>query len=481
VTNLSNSRYIKLRSWYAIGFIVLGLIVSGITYLLSQFFNSVIVFLVVLPLVGIAGWILGNKLAEPINSFLSTTNQIVNINIKHRVDLRTRASELNQLAKNFYKIADQLSLSMDAKETKSLIQGKEMEEVNLQLQRQVGQYKAVSAVASAMASLQDPENILPQITKLICEHFGYYHVGIFLVNKSNEYALLMASNSEGGQRMLKRGHRLKVGLVGIVGYVTGSGDPRIAFDTGEDAVFFENPDLPNTHSEMALPLKIGSSIIGALDVQSTETNVFSKEDVAILLTLANQIAIAIQNDRLFQETRKSLSDIEAINRQYIQNAWQNLPVENDLLGYQFNSLGSSSIKITDKLETLPSEGEQKYYLSIPIQLRGVKIGNLKINKSKEHNFSRDQVDIANAIADRVAISLENARLLEETSRVAQRERTVGEITTKIRSNNDPQAMIQTALEELKKVLHVEQITISSIIPKIVNDDLDAKNSTHPQN
>jgi GAF domain-containing protein len=474
VTDRTKHRSLKLKTQYMLIFFSLGLIISGLTYVLSRKFDSLISFLIIIPLVGIASWILGKFLAIPINAILTMTNQIINGNSSIKLILKTRSGEFLQLANNINLLSDKSSTAVSGDQDK--IRAQELELLNARHQRQVEQYQAISAVARAIVSLQDPENILPQITKLIGDHFSYYHIGIFLLDKSNEFAILRATNSEGGYRMLKRGHRLKIGKIGIVGYVTATGEARIASDTGDDAVFFENPDLPNTRSEMALPLKIGQTVIGALDVQSTETNAFNQEDVAVLLTLADQIAVVIQNARLFEETRKSLADIETINRQYIQSAWKNLPKEKDLLGYQFNSSGASPIKNALKIDGTRIESEQISHLSIPIQLRGATIGTLKISNINKRDFTKDQIEIAKAVADRVAISLENARLLNETSRVAQRERTVGEISTKIRSVNDPQEMIKTALDELKQFLQVDQIRISPIGSKPPSIESDIENT-----
>src|SRR5690606_34214496 len=130
---------------------------------------------------------------------------------------------------------------------------------------------------------------------VISEKYGFYHVGVFLLDENRTYAILTAANSAGGQKMLARQHRLKVGEQGIVGSVTGSGEPRIALDVGADAVFFNNPDLPESHSEMALPLRSGGQVIGALDVQSTETGAFTHVDVQTLGLLAEQVSLAIEN------------------------------------------------------------------------------------------------------------------------------------------------------------------------------------------
>ncbi len=148
---------------------------------------------------------------------------------------------------------------------------------------------------------------------MLSTRFGFYHVGIFLKDETGRYALLYAANSEGGQRMLKRGHKLEVGQVGIVGYVTESGKARIALDVGKDAVYFDNPDLPQTHSEMALPLKIADRILGALDIQSTEPQAFKQDDIEVLQIVADQLAIAIENSRLLAESR---SAVDAMRRTY---------------------------------------------------------------------------------------------------------------------------------------------------------------------
>lgn len=177
-------------------------------------------------------------------------------------------------------------------------------------ERRAKQFESISQVTRTISSTRDLDSLLAQITAVINREFGFYHVGIFL-DTAKEYAVLSASNSEGGQRMLERSHRLKIGETGMVGYVTSTGKPRIALDTGTDAVFFNNPDLPETRSEIALPLRVGEEIIGALDVQSIEANAFKQEDINILSTLADQVSIAIQNARQYEETRRALVESNA--------------------------------------------------------------------------------------------------------------------------------------------------------------------------
>jgi GAF domain-containing protein len=267
--------------------------------------------------------------------------------------------------------------------------------------------------------------------------------------------------------MLARRHRLKVGEQGIVGSVTGSGKPRIALDVGVDAVYFNNPDLPDTHSEMALPLFSGGKVIGALDVQSTEVGAFTEEDVQTLSLLAEQVSLAIENARLFDASNRALEELQTLMRQSTREAWKRLPHSQKLLGYRYNTMGAVPLTEPIKLDMpLPdkkkAEKAETTSIVVPIELRGEVIGRLVVQSASASQWGEDEKDLIQAVAERVALSAENARLFEETTRRAERERLVSEITGKIRSHNDPQAMIETALQELRQALGATRV---EILPK----------------
>jgi GAF domain-containing protein len=345
----------------------------------------------------------------------------------------------------------------------------ELEAANRQVRRKAAQLEALARVAHAIASVRDLPKLLPQIATAISEQFGFYHVGVFLLDEANEYAVFSATNSEGGQKMLERKHRLRVGEEGIVGYVTLTGEPRIATDVGKDPVFFDNPELPGTHSELALPLRTGSRIVGALDVQSTERGAFTEEDIRMLNLLADQVGLAIENARLFDETRNALAEAEAVSRQFTREAWGRLSVEHKLLGYRYSLAGAAPLSEPLDLPAItgagPTDGQmEKNQVAIPIQLRGETIGSLIVQSPPGEKLNQEQIDLIKAVADRVALSAENARLFEETTRRAERERLVSDITGRIRNVNDPQTMIQTAVEELRKALGASRV---EVIPQSV--------------
>jgi len=380
---------------------------------------------------------------------------------KSNLELKQKENELENIKKN-------LERSIEERTTELASRNTELDNANTQIQRRAAQFEALAEVTQSITSVRDLRELLPHIAEVISEKFGFYHVGVFLLDEVNEYAVLSATNSEGGRKMLERKHRLRVGEQGIVGVVTATGDPRIAMDVGVDAVFFNNPELPDTHSEMALALKSGGRVVGALDVQSTATAAFTEEDIQMLSLLASQVSLAIENARLFDEARRALAESEAVSRQSTREAWRRLPAEQNLLGYRYNLTGAAPlekpVEVTASVENNNGKQVEASQVVVPIELRGETIGTLVVQSPSASGLNQDQIDLIKAVADRVALSAENARLFDETSRRAERERLVSDITGKIRSVNDPQSMIQTAMDELRKALGASRV---EVIPQIV--------------
>ncbi|MFN3762421.1 MAG: GAF domain-containing protein, partial [Anaerolineae bacterium] len=278
------------------------------------------------------------------------------------------------------------------------------------LARRTAQLEAAATVARRAAEIRDLDTLLNETVHLISDRFGFYHAGIFLIDEAGEYAVLRAASSEGGQRMLARGHRLAVGEVGIVGTVAGTGKPRIALDVGADAVFFSNPDLPHTRSEMALPLKVGERVIGVLDVQSVEAAAFTNEDVAVLQTMADQIALAIENARLLSEVQDRLREVEALSREYARREWERMVSERPAWGYVYDG-----VEVRPREKASPPEGISSG-LTVPLQLAtGETIGQVALALPDRLPTDED-VALAQAVAEQAALALESARLFQETRR-----------------------------------------------------------------
>lgn len=324
----------------------------------------------------------------------------------------------------------------------------------------------VAEVTRAVSLLQDVDELLPQVVRLISERFGHYHVGIFLLDEKREYAVLRAANSEGGQRMLRRGHRLALGATSIVGYVASTARPRVASNVGEDVVWFNNPDLPQTASEMAVPLMVGERVIGVLDVQSTKQAAFSPEDVEVIRVLADQIAIALENARLFASNRRMMSEMQVVYGEYLRAEWSRLARQLHGVRYSGQKVESLTEAVDrPEIQTAAQSGqivvvqEGEAALAIPLKVREQVVGVLHVRSANPRRWTEDELTLAQAVAERAVLALENARLLQEAQQRAQRERTIGEIAAKISSSVNLRNILQLAVEELGRVMPGAEVTV----------------------
>jgi len=396
-------------------------------------------------------WV-GRVITRPMNRLTKTVEQIASGNISARVEVETQ-DETGVLAKSFNIMVERLNDTLLGLEERISERTKEIEKISQSNAYRASQFESIAQISRIISSTQSFDTLLPQITETISERLGFYHVGIFLLDTQKEYAILVAANSPGGKRMLARNHRLQVGETGIVGNVTKTGQPRLALDVGLDAIFFNNPDLPETRSEIALPLRVGTNVFGALDVQSTKAQAFSQEDVSILSSLAEQVSIAIQNARSYQESQEALAQAEIISAQLSEQQWSRFMSRQQIGGYHFDGIEARQIKA-------PSEKPTSHSLSIPVTLRGTKIGTLKLNAPDPNRiWTEEEIALAQATADRTALAIENARLLQDAQKRAAKERTIGEISSKIGSLVNLDNIVQTTIQELGNTLPGTEIAI----------------------
>jgi GAF domain-containing protein len=366
-------------------------------------------------------------------------------------------------------VADELASSnLELNQLRSNLE-QQVEQRTGELKRRAAQMEAVSSVARTIASVQELDSLLPAITRLVSQQFGFYHVGIFLLDEQRQNAILRAANSQGGQQMLSRQHRLPLDSPSIVGYAISRGEARIALDVGVDAVYFNNPDLPDTRSEMAVPLRVAGKVIGALDVQSTETNAFSPEDIGVLTTLADQIAIAIENAHLFDETKRALNEAQVMFEMYTQQEWKSFAKQVRPNGFLFDGKQIVPLDTTSKREPVRatiqtgrlSLEKASASVAVPIKLRGQTIGVLDIrSKSGQRQWKQEEIAVLEAAAERAALALENARLIESAQRRATRERAIGDISSRIGAVSNLESILQTAVEELgRKIGGATEVTL----------------------
>ncbi len=436
---------------------------------------SLSVLLTVIAIVGVFSNQIARRLSASLLQLASMASRIAGGELELEATVAEKGpAEVHTLARAFNRMTAQL---------RDLIGNLEQQVAarTAALTRRTTELEAAAYVARRASEIRRLDMLLDETVKLISERFGFYHVGIFLIDELGEYAVLRAASSEGGKRMLDRGHRLEVGRVGIVGYVAGTGNPRIALDVGEDAVFFDNPDLPMTRSEMAVPLKVRDQVIGVLDVQSEKSAAFTDEDVAILQVMADQIALAIENARLLEEAQRALSEAQSLYGEYLQGTWQRLARREKALGYH-RSLKGGRFLTASEVQLLrenpriwsflargevyvqsASDDDEEAYLLAPVLLQEQVIGVLQVRSTVGgYHWSSDEVALVRVIADRLALALENARLLEETRRHAERDRRIAEITARVRASMDPETVLRTAAQELGAVLGVDRVIVRMV-------------------
>jgi len=459
-TNISNSLYSTIPLALVIGSALLS-IWSMSFLILANILGIALLLPTQLNIYHQAGMDAGNVFS--LGVLLLVIVAYRNITERQRLkEIQTFNDELQIANKELHEVRGSLEIRVQDRTT-------ELETISTHLAKRASELQAIALVGRAITSIQDPDELLPRVTKVISEQFGFYHIGIFLLNDAKDFAILRASNSAGGQKMLEREHKLPVGELGIVGNVAATGNPRIAANTGEDQEFFANPDLPTTQSEMALPLKTSGEIIGVLDVQSEQPAAFDTEDINLLSILADQVSIAIRNARNFQDAQKATIEAKNISNQFLRREWHSIANAVTNPGFRYSSAG---LKALDKPVETPdisyaaSSGENVLInnddnkkLTVPIKLRGQVMGVVNVQIQGKRNWNQVELDITQAIADRVALAIENARLFQDAQRRASRELAISEISSKITSSIQVEAILRTAAEELSHVLRGTEVLV----------------------
>lgn len=403
--------------------------------------------------------LIAQRFVKPITTLTNATEKFAQGDWDQRAVIN-QDDEIGLLAYTFNQMADDLAKSYRSLETQIL-------ERTGSLEKRSHQLEATAQVARETAAIRDLGELLTYSTQLISEHFGYYHAGIFLLDDTRKFAILQAANSEGGHQMLARGHKLGIGQTGVVGHVAATGLPRIALDVGSDAFFFGNPDLPQTRSEIALPMKIRNRIIGVLDVQSIEPSAFTETDLEILQVLADQISLAIENARLLEQSQNTLKELQSVYGGQIRKGWrQQLGLQSKT--YYFDrvrvqaaaedQLDVNELPIGVQPQIITSNGKQ--VLTAPIIIRGQNLGIIALRRDVEETpWSQEDLALVQDSINQIAVALDNARLLDETRRKADYEQTVGEISNRISRSIDVDSILRTAVRELGQLPNVKGASI----------------------
>lgn len=328
------------------------------------------------------------------------------------------------------------------------------------LDRRLLQIRTAADISRSISTQMDIVELLPEICELIKERFNLYYVGIFLIEdrgkttqslKNSEeqieevYAVLAAGTDQAGKEMLAAGHKLSVGGDSMIGWATGHRQARIALDVGVEAVRFDNPYLPKTRSELALPMLIQDEALGAITIQSDQPEAFDENDIVVLQGIADSLGSAIVNARLFKRVQENLNEIETLHRHYLQSAWSGMVERQGEISHTYYSPNYSG------------DDDNLRSIEIPLVLRNQEIGNLILETDITPGLSYtswepEELAMIQSIADQTTLALENARLLQEAQRLASREAQINWIATQVRSSINIEAVLQNTIQELGKTL-----------------------------
>ena len=356
---------------------------------------------------------------------------------------------INLLKRDFRSIAEKFQSTLKILSSERADLKQHVDENTASLIQKTKQLRATSYIARQTAEVDDPSLLLEIAVNLVTEQFGFYHTGIFLMSETEDSIVLQASSSDGGKKMIENGHTLPVGKHGSVGFAAAQKTYHIALDVGTDAVHFDNPDLPATRSEIALPLVIRNRVLGVLDIQSDQPQAFSMDDVDVLQTVADQVAVAIENTRLLDESRAALLQLETLTTHRAREAWRQR-IQKQAHAFTYTPLGL-------RADALSEDGDKA--LSIPISLRGQKIGSISISRKNDENWNKVDMDMINEVAYQVGLAVDNIRLLENATQRAQQEKIVGELAARFSQSLDIDSLLQTAARELGQAPEISEVSV----------------------
>ncbi len=411
-------------------------------------------------------WVSIRQIVAPLESLTETAEAVSSGDLERSIEIPGE-DEIATLSRSFGYMTRRLRASIQELEQR-------VAERTAGLERRTAQLQAVIEIGQAVSTTQDINTLLDLVATGVSEKFGFYHTGIFLLDESGQYAVLRAANSPGGKRMLAHNHRLLVGRQGIVGYAAFTRRPRIALNVGEDAVHFNNPNLPDTQSEAALPLISGGELLGVLDVQSTHANAFAEDDIEALQALADQVAVAIQNARLADETQRLLEAQQEASGLWTRRIWKRQvealthpAVKRTPQGLSL--LSGAASPPSEEESTPPPEGNPPQVftdprdarlLHVPLVRNEVTIGYLQARKPADGPpWSEEEIAFMQTLSEELGPALDSARLYQETQINAWQQRVSLDIAARLRQNLDLETILRTTVSQVRQALDLSEVHI----------------------
>ncbi len=410
--------------------------------------------------------LVARTLTKPISALAKVANSISQGDLSARAEIN-ESDEIGSLAVAFNSMADQLQSTLIGLEQRIYDRTADLKKSNLELE-------IVAEVAREIVIIRNMQTLLNVSVNLIRERLNYYHVGIFLVDERGEFALLQAASSVAAEKLLAQKIKFRIDGIDPLGNTLRAGQVYYSPNISQDKVLAGNPLLPESISEAVLPLRIRNITIGLLDIQANNSASLGEREINTLRLLADQLAAAIENAQLVQQVEGTLSALTNSNRFQTQQVWQSAINKRERPAYEYDGLQVKPIPqnlSADLLKQLESgkpivleqnaeSKETKNTLLIPLMVLNQVIGVIGLEQEDaDHTWSEEEIGIAQAAASRAVLTLENARLLEESQRRAAKERTIFEATARIGSAMNIENILQATAEELERVLSSSEVTL----------------------
>jgi GAF domain-containing protein len=371
---------------------------------------------------------------------------------------------LHILRQDFSKAQEQARSTLEALQKERADLEERVQERTYSLARKSELLRASSYVSRQTATKQDFNSLLHSTVELITEKFGYYHTGIFILNERGNQAVLQTASSEGGKQLLKNNYSISLTKkTDPVAIAVNKNKAQLALDFGENAVVFDNPLLPATRSQIVIPIVLGNKTSGALDIQSTESRAFTKDDIDVFQSLVDHIAIAIENARLLNETQTVLMQLEAVSIAQTNATWDERS-KSKSQAYTYTSMGIRPEK--------PTEGDANS-LKIPITLRGHAIGAITLSRKEGEDWDKNDQSLATKIASQASLAIDNLRLLEDAQKSAARDQTLTNVSSRIRETLDMESILQNAAREFQRALNLKEAEIRLGTPDTLKNQGDS--------
>ena len=420
----------------------------------------------------LASMALVRSITRPVQQLGQAAQALARGEWRHQIP-RSSVREVNALGQAF------VSMGAELEEIYSGLERRVAERTR-ELERRATQIATGAEISYAASQMFNPDEMLSRVAGLIRERFGLYYVGVFLVDENGRNAVLRAGTGEAGRIMVEGGHKLAVGGASMVGWVCANERARIALDVGQEAVRFANPLLPETRSEMALPLRAREHVLGVLDIQSTLAQAFDEKDITALQGMADQIAVALENARLYQQTQSSLKEVERVNRLLTGGRWETFlrAQPNNFAEFHQAEHAPFTPEETQRLAQSPHHAIQPGAIRVPLEVRGQVIGALIVEQPAEGSQAADpsalDSRLLEAVATQAAQVMESARLFEESQRLAAREQVMSTATARMRESLDVETVLKTAVQEVRQAMGLPEVIIRLVPPAPESGD------GHPQ-